>query len=77
MSTKRQNKDPRQPFTIYQQKQPAENYFKKANDIFDLGDSFPSMYCASVSGSEIVTLQSEALIDSGVSACKRLKTVNF
>lgn len=40
-------------------------YFKKANDIYDLGDSFPSLYCASVNGSEIVTLQTEAHIAYG------------
>lgn len=35
----------------------TDNYFTKANDIYDLGDSFPSLYCASITGSEIAAPQ--------------------
>ena len=43
-------------FNLFNQKkqnlklqQTQEVYFQKANDQFDLGDTFPSLYCASVS----------------------------
>lgn len=44
------------PHTYLSNKKPDQQYFKKANDIYDLGDSFPSLYCASINGSEIVTM---------------------
>ena len=35
-----------------------EIYFQKANDLYDLGDSCPSMYCASIVDSEVGTFPS-------------------